>query len=424
MLQTPELERATVIRERPMVLLKNREGSRTVELSRWQRVSNWFYGPSSEPGKEQPGEPGKEHPGEPDRKPKRAKDCCLPVYLDEGAVHTVYNEVIGPLSLSSEIERKIASSENLRRAMAAEGGIDYMIGRVKAEGSKETTDFKETGETSKAAYSSTYQALFNKVRTKLKEDGLLTELADSDITTDQLGKLQEYEFVELSGHVYPNPIIRTLSVITELTNLNVRDDVQAAQATVFSDLYSANALPPRAKRFLDESNSDNTLSLDESLKTLAELVPKSLTTICRTLATADVKLFVAYLTNLKETWSYPVVMTLFTGWARDKSMTEISDRQFRMLGKVVRNWKGEDSVDLFRGTKYNGLGNYLNLSFIVPYFTAMATQLKNKLSDEAEGALKDVAEKDVLEAQFGWNPLETMTIQAPVLEIVPIALYL
>jgi len=437
MQQTPDLEHITDIKERPTVLLKNPEGSKTVKLSRRQRLSNWFFYGDSSGGtdKEQTGKPGKkqtggqdgERTGELDTK-KHAKDCCLPVYLDESAVHTVYNEIIGPLSLSAEIERKIASSVSLKRDITVEGGIEYLIGRVKAGGSQETTDSEETGETSKAAYSRTYQALFNEVRSKLKEEDLLTELADRAITTDDLEKLSEYDFVELSGHVYPNPIVRTLSVITELANLNVNDEVQAAQATVLSDLYSDDALPARAKIFVDASKSDNKLSLNEDLNTLAEWVPKSLSTICSTLASADVKLFVAYLTNLQDgtwvPWRYPVVMTLFTGWARDKSMTEISDRQFRILGKVVRNWKGTDSVDLFRGTKYNGLGNYLNLSLIVPYFTAMATKLKNKLPDNAPAQLKDVAEKDVLEAQFGWNPLETLTLEAPVLEIVPLALYL
>jgi hypothetical protein len=175
---------------------------------------------------------------------------------------------------------------------------------------------------------------------------------------------------------------------------------------------------------VDESKPDNKLSLDEGPNTLADFVPKSLSHICGTLESADVKLFVAYLTNLKGgTWRYPVVMTLFKDSARDKSMTEICDRQFRILGKVVRNWKGDDSVDLLRGTKYNGLGNYLNLSFIMPYFAAMATQLKNNLPDTSSNKLKAIEEKDVLEAQFGWNPLEALTIQPPALEIVPLALY-
>jgi hypothetical protein len=416
MQQTPDLEKTAAVQQ-PAESPKDAEGSTTAKPSRRQRVSNWLWG----------GKAGQNQPG-PMKKITCAKDCCLTVYLDEGAVHTVYNEVIGPLTLSAEIERTISSSEGLKRAIAVEGGIEYLIGRVKAEGSQETTASEQVGETSKAAYSRTYQALFNEVRSKLKEDHLLTELADRPITPEELSKLSEYDFVELSGHVYPNPIVRTLSFLTELANLSVKDKVQEAQATVLSDLYTADALPPRAKRFVDASKPESVVSLDEDQATLAEFVPRSLSTICSTLASAEVKLFVAYLTNLQDgtwvPWRYPVVMTLFTGWARDKSMTEISDRQFRILGKVVRNWKGPDAVDLFRGTKYNGLGNYINLSLIMPYFTAMATRLKKKMPDEAPDKLKTLEEKDVLEAQFGWNPLESLTIQAPVLEIVPLALYL
>ncbi|MGZ4881324.1 MAG: DUF6414 family protein [Halobacteriota archaeon] len=376
------------------------------------------------------------------------KDYCLPVYLDMGAVQTVYNEVVGLASLSEEIERKMTSSADVKKSVGIGGGVKVWVVDAKAEGSQEKTDSKGVEETSKAGYVRTCQALFDDLRKALFNKGLVKPLADGDITAEELKKLSEYEFVELSAHVYPNPIIRTLSVMTELTSLSTLNEKKDLQPKVLSDLLHAHTLPAQTQAVVDvadkkakeanvshdatsgTSKTDTPASLDVDLKDLKKSAP-SLSRICNTLNDAEVKLFVAYLTNLinpelenvKDPLSYPVVMTLFKKCARDESMIEISDRQFRILGKVVRNWEGKDSVDLLRGTKYNGLGIYLTFNLVAPYFNSMAAQLVKKLQNGTEDKLSALGQKDVLKAQFGWNPLKSLTIQAPALEIVPLALY-
>ena len=372
------------------------------------------------------------------------KDYCLPVYLDIGAVQTVYNEVIGLASLSQEIERKITSSDDVKKSLSIGGGVKVWVVDAKAEGSREHTEANGADETTKAGYSRTCQALFDDLRKALLKKGLVKQLADADITADELTKLSEYEFVELSAHVYPNPIIRTLSVMTELTALNTLNEKKDLQPRVLSDLQSSHTLPAITQAVVDKETAgdlngatseapknDNSTSLDVTLKELTDSAPEHLSRICNTLNDAEVKLFVAYLTNLtnpqnenkNDPLSYPVVMTLFKKCARDESMIEISDRQFRILGKVVRNWAGCDSVDLLRGTKYNGLGIYLTLNLVAPYFTSMATQLANKLQKDTPTNLRPLGEGDVLKAQFGWDPINSLTIQPPVLEVLPLALY-
>ena len=82
-------------------------------------------------------------------------------------------------------------------------------------------------------------------------------------------------------------------------------------------------------------------------------------------------------------------------------MAELSDREFRLLGKVVRSMpKSDESVDLLRGTTLSVFGNILE-QLISGFQTGMKSQ--NKLFDS--------------------NLIEETTIKAPVLEIVPIAIY-
>lgn len=98
---------------------------------------------------------------------------------------------------------------------------------------------------------------------------------------------------------------------------------------------------------------------------------------------------------------YKAVVTLFDDYLRDRSMTEILNREFRVLGKSARHLPlgTTESVDL------------LASSGVAGFPPELLGQLTSSIDEMANTSGMQIGRP-------------AMTVDPPVIEIVPIAIYL
>jgi hypothetical protein len=98
---------------------------------------------------------------------------------------------------------------------------------------------------------------------------------------------------------------------------------------------------------------------------------------------------------------YKAVVTLFDDYLRDRSMAEILNREFRVLGKTARHLPigSSESVDL------------LASSGVAGFPPELLGQLTSSIEQMANTSGMQISRP-------------TMTVDPPVIEIVPIAIYL
>ena len=94
---------------------------------------------------------------------------------------------------------------------------------------------------------------------------------------------------------------------------------------------------------------------------------------------------------------FQAVATLFTDYLRDKTMYEVRDKQYHMLGKVVRkiDRDSDEHVNLLRGAVLNVFPD----SALTPMFETFSTTTDFNMPDI------------------------TRRIEGPAIEILPIAIY-
>lgn len=122
---------------------------------------------------------------------------------------------------------------------------------------------------------------------------------------------------------------------------------------------------------------------------------KFLSGIRSSLEQADIRIFIV---DLADSSGYKAVVSLFNEYLRDRSMTELTRGEFRLLGKISRNIPGEaEGVDLLRGTAFGGLSDTILTEVLAGFGQAKAQGLN----------IPDVETK----------------IRGPALQVIPIAIY-
>jgi hypothetical protein len=103
------------------------------------------------------------------------------------------------------------------------------------------------------------------------------------------------------------------------------------------------------------------------------------------------------LVDLDDGSGYNVVTPLLKHYARDSTMTQLAYRDFRLLGKVLNNVQ-DGGIDLWKGTALSALSDEL-----------------------VDGLL--VAFGQVQQSGFKFGSVQRY-VEAPALEVLPIAVYI
>lgn len=309
-----------------------------------------------------------------------AGELVITVYLDTNALLDLLATVEDGFSL---VER-VSSGQTTGSAAERSGNADFgsprvfsffrfgfsgKLGKSSTQGTSETTDIERTH---------TYGSLLHRLRRYLVEQGLVTSLAAGDVDVG--------DFIEFSGVVRPNPFTASFQRLQRMLKF-----VDVAMAMEGKAERSVSGTKANRAQGAPKRTSDSQQALQ--LKAIGDFF-EQLTTDVEREGTSTVVIE-------SETSGYRAVVTLFDEFLRDRSMAELLNREFRVLGKVARHLPVDaaEGVDLFASSGIAGFP---------PQILA-----------ELSGAIDTISGEGLAQVA---SP--ATSIDPPVIEIVPIAIYL
>jgi hypothetical protein len=307
-------------------------------------------------------------------------DLVIAVYLDTNVLLDLLATVEDGFRLVERVTTGETSGSGSERSGQAAFGTPsfFNLFKVGFSGKLEKGSSEARSETRESELTHTYGSLLHRLRRYLHEEGLVTN--PSNAPTFAVGR-----FVEFSGVVRPNPFTDSFHKLQRMLGV-------AEMAMILSETTSPSqpSNPGNKNQSQRRSSPGRQTSQLKSMETFFERL------------TADVEREGTN-TILVDSGQggYKAVITLFDDFLRDRSMAEILNREFRILGKIARHLPigSTERVDLIASSGVSGF----------------SPEILQKLS----GAIEEMSSS-------GGAQLEspTTTIEAPVIEIVPIAIYL
>jgi len=314
------------------------------------------------------------------------ENLLLPVYIDTNLLLDLLASVEGGFSLVEKVTTRATTASEQNKAITAEAGTEFGIPnflnllKIKLSGSASASSLStaDTAEEIQSERYHTYGSLLHRLRNYLDNQGMIKRF-DAD---DSWATIQAADFVEIHGLVRPNPLIDSLEQVKRIAKL----------AAIFTDAeVGGHKAGGRSAR---KSSASKTIQSADSDAYNIGIITNFIDRILEDAYSTNIRRFVIDIIGLEKGTA---VILIFTNYLRDATLTEISHKEYRILGKVVRKLtsSSERPVSLTPGTALDGVGNEIVI------------QIKNALS----------ASKD-----FNFPELET-TVSGPALEIVPIAIY-
>jgi hypothetical protein len=305
-------------------------------------------------------------------------DLIIPVYVDVDALLDVFASLEGGFTAATSEVVRDAVSESKERSFGAEFGARALTflrlgGDVKVKGAKQ--EDKEV-EVFLERYN-TYGSLFYTLRSRLYEEGLVER---SSTNPKNLVDLKTSDFVELRGVFRPDPLIELITKFQGL--MDVLSPAIKAGAQDAKRRSSKGSRRPNPQENAAAGMADLGM-MAEFFKSTEKNMEKGGT---RT-----------FLVDIGDGSDYSVVTPLLKHYARDSTMTQLAYRDFRLLGKVLNNVQ-DGGIDLWKGTALSAL------------------------SDEMVNLLLGAFDQ-VEKSGFKFGAVQR-DIEAPALEVLPIAVYI
>ncbi|MGB2694577.1 MAG: hypothetical protein WBD55_05250 [Dehalococcoidia bacterium] len=303
-------------------------------------------------------------------------DLLIPIYIDTNVLLDLLASLEGGFSIVEKVTTRSASSQESERGARVEGGTEFGILnvlnllKINVGGSLASKKGHETGEEREAERYHTYGSLLYRLRTTLIQQGLVKQF---DRSEDSWQGLQPSDFVELRGVFRPNPLADSLGLMDRLLGLML----------MLSEAQLDTTTPTKKAAQSQKGEARQFKQLSQFLKgILADIESNELRLLVIDLPGSPLR---------------TAVVTLFTEYLRDQSMTELAHNEYFLLGKVVRKITdpGSGTIPLLRGTALGGVGD-------------------DTLS-QLSGALNEIEGMDL--------PKVETKVNAPALQVVPIAIY-
>lgn len=214
------------------------------------------------------------------------------------------------------------------RAVAGEFGVANVLNLLKlgVRGEQGSRDMEATAQRTESERYHTYGSLLYRLRRTLAERDAIKLIDASPAAWESL---TTSSFVEISGVFRPNPLAHSLQTVIALLNL----------ARMTAGMNGSSGAGQR------KAQKTQAKELDQLRKFLEGILSD--------MASEDVNLFVV---DASHSPPDHVVVALFSEYLRDRSLTELSQGEFRLLGKVVRKLTTpEEYIDLLRGTALGSL---------------------------------------------------------------------
>lgn len=318
-------------------------------------------------------------------------DLIIPIYVDTNSLLDLLASIEDGFSIVEKVTTQNTSNRGIEREVKADTGTEFGIPNVLSllkltigYGAKWGNSTEDRTENEAEKYH-TYGSLFHRLREYLENQSLIKKIHDEE---DSWDSIQPSDFIEIRGVFRPNPLTNSLGIVNRL--LGISELLSGGQVT--------HTQKPKGKLTAEQRQKfEEQKQQAEKAKSQAAQIDqfrKFLTGIIDDIEEENVRSFVI---DSADTQKFTAVALLFLEYLRDKTMTELSNKEYHMLGKVVRKLEedSEEPIDLLLGTALGGIGE------------DTVEQLVNVFADTPGMNLPTIQTK----------------ITGPALEIVPIAIF-
>jgi hypothetical protein len=310
-----------------------------------------------------------------------SQDLIVPVYMDVSTVLDLVASIQGGFSLIDKLTTRNAISNAIndtKRSLSANLSVPG-IGSVGINPSKTASETEEEHNELQSERNYTHGSLLAQLRKDLKARKLLKTFDSEDSY-----KLVNFgDFVELHGTFQVNPFVDSLTVVNQVIAL-------------YYALTQGNNSDKRdntsKKQFRGQTKVEAPNDGKENIDRAKQIIDVFLNDVENEYR----RLFVIHSLNDKR---FKAVTTVYHPYLRDVSVTDLARKNYMVLGKVIKTFTGNEMYfDLLEGTGAGALGK--------------------ELMDQFMGTIK------LVRANLPEIPEMQLKISAPVIQIMPIAIYL
>jgi hypothetical protein len=311
-----------------------------------------------------------------------SSELVVAVYLDTNVLLDLLATVEDGFALVERVTSGQTSASAAERSGGAEFGAPGMFNFFKFSGKLGRSSNKGTSETTEVERTHTYGSMLHRLRRYLVEEGLVTTFPVTETADVDTGS-----FVEFTGVVRPNPFTASFHRLRRMLSFV---DVALAMDTTIQPAPAAGGKGRGQNQPARRAPANPQLAQLQAMKDFLD----QLTLDVEREGTSTV-VFESQLSG------YNAVVTMFSEFLRDRSMAELLNREFRLLGKVARHLPAgsAEGVDL------------LASSGIAGFPPQILSQLSGAIDQMSGAGGAQVATPSTV-------------IEPPVIEIVPIAIYL
>lgn len=265
-------------------------------------------------------------------------ELTIPIYLDTNTLLDMLATVEDGFKTVEKVTTKGASSTNAEGNAKVDGGTEFGIPNVLSllkinlgvSASLKKGSEKSEERTSERYH--TYGSLFNRLRSYLDDNATVTRL---DGQKGQWDSIKPSDFVEIHGIFRPNPLANNLEVLEKVFKLGQLMNLIPSSGPVNDSSkgrQSSRSSPPPEHQILAFLQG-----------VLGDIQAERLR---------------AFVIDLPQPVGGKVVTYLSLEYLRDKTLIEISHKEYRLLGKVARKLtqNSSESIDLLINTGLGGIG--------------------------------------------------------------------
>ena len=298
-------------------------------------------------------------------------DLIVPIYVDTLALYTLVATIEDGFTLIEKVTRQdedATETHENKRSLSATFTMPFL--KLGANPAKSQSDISSSGRILEGEKYHTAGSLLSRFRRFLIDEQLLPNITKTD---QDWREISTSDFVEIQGTLNLNPMLDTLNTINSLLDLILNIPTSMTQ--------NKDSRKTRGK--------DSTQSQLKPIKKMLEGFRTELTS-------TEAQFYVVNMAHPKE---LKAVITIFPHYMRDVSGQELVGRELRILGKVTQKFVTEEDgiINLLSGTSFGSLSEDIISQFIDAF---------QQMNDS------------------GMNLPEVHTsISAPVLQILPVAVY-
>jgi hypothetical protein len=315
-----------------------------------------------------------------------SNELVITVYLDTNALLDLLATVEDGFTLVERVTSGTTDGRTSERSGEASFGAPGVFNFFKLglSGKLARSTNATRNDTTEAEVTHTYGSLLHRLRRYLIEEKLITTATSNNSNDVQVGR-----FIEFTGVVRPNPFtasFRQLQSMLDYVSVAVAFGSQSSPQQ-----RTSGSKPNRSGSGTQAHQGTN--PSPAQLKAIGDFF-KQLTADVEREGTSTVLLE-------SETSQYRAIVTLYDDFLRDRSMAELLNREFRVLGKIARHLpKGStEKVDLLASSGLAG------------FSPELLESLSAGVAEMSRSGSAQLATPSTL-------------IEPPVIEVIPIAIYL